>query len=83
MSRGLSPAEVTALLKRPRVVSVLEVIDTRLERVMARLRVDGTLGEHIGGGFLAKPYEGPDGEPSVRISRVRFEDGTPRRAAAR
>jgi len=62
-----------ALLKRPRIETVIEVIDLSARRVLARARFNGPLGLPFGGGYFSQPTEDAAGEPGVVISRIQIK----------
>lgn len=63
------------LSKRPRVQTVVEVLDIEHRRVLARIHVEGGLGAALGDGFMANyRAENEVGEPEVRILRVSLKE---------
>lgn len=70
---SLSPETFSELAKRPRIETIIEVLDSKGERVLARSRIDGPVGLPFGEGYLAQPVQDAGGEPSVVISRVRLK----------
>lgn len=61
-----------ALAARPRVETIIEVLDLQAQGVLARSRFEGGIGIHFGGGYFARQLENAAGEPSLEISRVRL-----------
>lgn len=68
--QALSEDSVASLAARPRVETIIEVIDIRRSRVLARSRFDGPLGLPFGEGYVASTLEDAEGEPRLRISRI-------------
>lgn len=58
------------LVTRPRARSVVEVIDLKGRKVLARKTFDETVGLSFGGGYLMESLEREDGEPLLRVSRL-------------
>jgi hypothetical protein len=60
------------LANRPRFETIIEVVDVERQRVLARSRLDGSVGTPFGGGYFALSVEESVGEPGLRISRVQL-----------
>jgi hypothetical protein len=63
--------EYSTLIARPRVRTILEVVDLPGRRVVARLEAEGSLGNPFGAGYFAQTVNDSTGK-LVRISRVRL-----------
>ncbi len=70
--QGLSEETWRALGSRPRVETIIEVVDLATRQLLARTRIDGPAGTPFGGGYVARS-EDSVGEPSLRISRVKLK----------
>lgn len=70
-SRGahLSRQDLDQLARRPRVETVIEVVDLRRRRVVARSRFEGALGLPFGGGYVAQSIVDSTGNAALQISR--------------
>jgi hypothetical protein len=67
---GATQPNQDSLAARPRVSSIIEVVDLNRNRVVTRLRVEGSLGLPFGGGYFAEPVVNANGEPSLKVKRV-------------
>ncbi len=65
-----SDRRLAALISRPRIETIIEVVDLKQLRVLARTRVDGILGSSIGGGYLFVPPTDMNDEPGIPIYRI-------------
>ena len=64
-----------AVAARPRIETIIEVLDIDRRRVLARARIEGGVGATLGGGFIADYLaETAAGEPQLRILRVSLND---------
>jgi hypothetical protein len=68
----LSRETAYTLANRPRFETIIEVVDVERQGVLARSRLDGSVGTPFGGGYLALSVEDSVGEPGLRISRVQL-----------
>ena len=68
--RPPSDDSIAALASRARIETIVEAIDLSQRRVVARLRINGSLGLPFGGGYFSMAVEDSVGEPSVEIRRV-------------
>lgn len=67
----MTPDEILQVSNRPRMESIVEVIDIRRGVVLARTRAaQGDMGLPFGEGYYAKTVVGATGEPGLRISRL-------------
>jgi hypothetical protein len=64
--------ELMARARRPRVDSVIEVVDLKQSRVVARSRFAGAIGSSFGGGYIARPVPDPLESTGLVLSRVRL-----------
>lgn len=70
---AIPPTEYLALAKRPRVTSILDVIDLHKREIVAQYRQEGGIGYHLGGGYFARPVEkGEEGE-AMQIVRAELK----------
>lgn len=74
-SRLTREAHLT-LAHRPRIETILEVIDAKRGQVIARSRVEGSVGFHIGEGYLVSTEEDSLGEQSLRVTRAQLNRGS-------
>jgi hypothetical protein len=58
-----------SLVSRPRLQTVLEVIDLKTNRTLARRVEEGSPGLSLGGGYVARYFEKEDGEPAITITK--------------
>lgn len=70
----LSESERTAVLTRPRLETIIEVVDLDKREVIARSKFRGALGAPVGGGYWATSQESSVGEPSLRLTRFRLTE---------
>lgn len=65
--------EYDALERRPRYDTIIEVVDLTQRQVVARSRIAGEIGQAFGGGYIATNIESAQGDPTLRISRLRLK----------
>ncbi len=71
--RSTDPEAMQALAKRTRVEIVLEVLDLKAERLVARRVTADYFGLPFGAGYFATSVEDSTGESSLQISRIRLK----------
>jgi hypothetical protein len=73
--RGRMPRvdSLRALGARPRVETIIEVVDLKRAMVVARTRFDRPIGVFFADGLVANGEEDAAGEPMVRVSRLRLQ----------
>lgn len=68
-----SQQEILRLATRPRVETIVEVIDLQERHVVARWRSDAPLGLPFGGGYFARALDDSSDEPGVMILKARLK----------
>jgi hypothetical protein len=71
---GMQLAEeaIADLARRPRVETLIEVIDQETQRVVTRWKPDHNIGTPFSGGYFATPVLDSVGTPSLRITRLKL-----------
>ena len=69
----MSRETLHTLATRPRFETIIEAVDVDRQRILARSRLNSSVGTSLGGGYLALSVEDSVGEPSIRISRVQLK----------
>lgn len=67
---------LATLAARPRVETIIEVVDVKRRRVLARGRFNDGLGLPFGGGFFAQRVQDSRGAPGVLITRIHLRQET-------
>jgi hypothetical protein len=68
--RTLSSDELAVLTARPRLESVIDVLDPSTGLIVARAQLPGSLGHAIGGGVFLSTEEHSSGEPRIVLRQV-------------
>jgi len=72
--QGIDEEAYRALGSRPRVETIIEVVDLNAGHLLTRMRLDNPVGAPFGGGYFARSVEDSSlGEPSLQISRVQLK----------
>jgi len=72
--KPLEEARMEELLRRPRIQLLVEVIDLKRLRLIARQQIDVAIGVPVGDGIFASSREDPfSEEPSLRFVQLRLE----------
>lgn len=70
--RRISDEAFAELAARPRVETIIEVVDLARQTVMARARFPGSVGTSLGSGIFATSSKESTGNASIRITRARL-----------